>query len=56
MGHDSATTIRCPEYKSFMVKRKGPFSEFYGCTNYPECNGKITLVSDITAHLLKKYF
>lgn len=32
--------IRCPECTGNMVKRKGVFSEFYGCVNYPHCEGK----------------
>jgi restriction system protein len=29
----------CPLCKSEMVKRKGKFGEFYGCSRYPECKG-----------------
>lgn len=54
LGLESTTTIRCPECDGIMIKRKGPFSEFYGCTNYPECNGKMSLASDNAAHSLKQ--
>jgi len=32
---------RCPECNGIMIKRKGIFSEFYGCVNYPQCTGKL---------------
>lgn len=28
---------RCPRCGSFLVKRKGRFGEFWGCTSYPGC-------------------
>ena len=28
----------CPRCGGFMVKRKGRYGTFYGCTNYPRCN------------------
>lgn len=33
------STPLCPECKAPMVVRKGKKGEFYGCPNYPECNG-----------------
>lgn len=34
---------RCPECNGIMIKRRGVFSEFYGCVHYPLCTGKMTL-------------
>ena len=28
---------RCPKCGGMLVKRKGPYSEFFGCSNYPKC-------------------
>jgi hypothetical protein len=28
---------RCPKCGSMLIKRKGPYSEFLGCSNYPKC-------------------
>lgn len=36
---------RCPECNGVMVKRRGVFSEFYGCVNYPQCEGKLPLTA-----------
>lgn len=36
-GSRSALVKRCPECRGVLVKRTGPFSEFYGCSNYPQC-------------------
>lgn len=30
--------FECPLYGGRLVKRKGPYSEFYGCSNYKELN------------------
>ena len=27
----------CPECDGYLIERKGPFSRFYGCSNYPKC-------------------
>lgn len=27
----------CPKCYGKLVKKKGPYGEFYGCSNYPEC-------------------
>jgi len=35
---------RCPECNGIMVKRRGIFSEFYGCVNYPRCTGKLPVM------------
>ena len=40
--NDDEAEIRCPECQGVLVKRNGPFSEFYGCSNYPRCEVKIT--------------
>jgi DNA helicase-4 len=37
------TMIKCPECSGQMVKRTGPYSEFYGCVHYPKCTGKIAI-------------
>ncbi|SDF13718.1 DNA helicase-4 [Mucilaginibacter pineti] len=34
---------KCPECGGILVKRSGPYSEFYGCSNYPQCNGKMQI-------------
>jgi DNA helicase-4 len=39
------TKERCPECNGIMVKRRGVFSEFYGCVNYPQCTGKLPLTA-----------
>lgn len=31
--------ILCPKCGSEMVKRKGMYGEFYGCSNFPRCRG-----------------
>lgn len=31
--------ILCPECGKEMIRRKGKFGEFYGCTGFPECRG-----------------
>lgn len=33
----------CPECQAFLIRRTGPFGEFYGCINYPRCQGKIAI-------------
>ncbi|MEI6044410.1 MAG: type I DNA topoisomerase [Chloroflexota bacterium] len=35
----SPTTPTCPLCQKPMVKRKGPYGEFYGCSGYPTCKG-----------------
>jgi DNA helicase-4 len=40
LGVQLNDVIRCPECNGNMVKRKGRFNEFYGCVNYPHCEGK----------------
>lgn len=27
----------CPKCEGYLIERKGPFSRFYGCSNYPKC-------------------
>jgi restriction system protein len=31
----------CPVCASLMIKRKGRFGEFYGCSRYPQCEGTL---------------
>lgn len=28
---------KCPKCNGYLIERKGPFSRFYGCSNYPKC-------------------
>lgn len=35
----SEPEILCPKCGSEMVKRKGMYGEFYGCSNFPRCRG-----------------
>ncbi len=41
---------KCPECQGILIKRKGPYSDFYGCVHYPRCNGRIAIptVSPVT--------
>ncbi|MDO4798480.1 MAG: topoisomerase DNA-binding C4 zinc finger domain-containing protein [Coriobacteriales bacterium] len=32
---------RCPKCGANMVLRSGPYGQFYGCTRYPSCKGKL---------------
>lgn len=36
-GEEGNGTNYCPECGSLLVKRKGKFGSFLGCSNYPEC-------------------
>lgn len=31
--------IRCPQCGAEMIKRKGKYGEFYGCSDFPRCRG-----------------
>jgi len=31
------TNMKCPECGAYMKLRKGPYGQFYGCSNYPKC-------------------
>jgi hypothetical protein len=33
------TVPKCPKCSDLMILRSGKFGEFWGCKNYPECNG-----------------
>lgn len=33
----------CPECEGILIRRKGPYSEFWGCSNYPTCKGKLPI-------------
>ena len=39
--------IKCPECNGPMIKRIGPYSEFYGCLHYPKCTGKVAFTNVI---------
>jgi DNA helicase-4 len=34
---------KCPKCDGSLVLRKGPYSEFYGCIHYPQCDGKVPI-------------
>jgi len=42
-GDLEESVAQCPECSGPVVKRKGPYSEFWGCSNFPLCNGKIAM-------------
>jgi len=29
--------VNCPKCSGYLIERTGPFSRFYGCSNYPKC-------------------
>jgi DNA helicase-4 len=35
----------CPECHGPLIKRRGLYSEFYGCIHYPRCNGKMSVLT-----------
>ncbi len=35
---DSEILPRCPECGGYLTTRKGPYSDFWGCFNYPKCD------------------
>jgi len=39
------TGPHCPKCKGEMVLRDGKYGKFYGCVNYPDCNGMTKLAS-----------
>lgn len=47
-GHPAHTpgSENCPECDGRLVKRKGPYSEFWGCSNFPHCEGKVSIPAD----------
>ena len=38
-GHIIQPQVLCPNCGAQMVKRSGKFGQFYGCSNYPNCQG-----------------
>jgi DNA helicase IV len=34
---------RCPKCNGVLVERTGPYSKFYGCSNYPQCEYKLKI-------------
>ena len=38
-GEITTQTVSCPMCQKAMVRRKGPYGEFWGCTGYPTCRG-----------------
>ncbi|GAA0772429.1 hypothetical protein GCM10008908_18680 [Clostridium subterminale] len=40
----------CPICNSKMVMRKGPYSTFWGCSNYPDCTGTRSINSNDDAY------
>ena len=48
-NEEQEAVVRCPECQGILVKRNGPFSEFYGCSNYPRCEVKQAIpANDLT--------
>ncbi|MBR3325751.1 MAG: topoisomerase DNA-binding C4 zinc finger domain-containing protein [Atopobiaceae bacterium] len=45
VGKNEQSTPSCPICRAPMVVRTGPYGQFYGCTRYPQCNGKRNLSS-----------
>ncbi|MFP9114759.1 UvrD-helicase domain-containing protein [Flavobacterium sp. RHBU_3] len=47
---DTAESLaaKCPECSGRLVERKGPYSTFMGCSNYPHCNYKKAKSSSVT--------
>ncbi|MBB5395060.1 UvrD-helicase domain-containing protein [Mucilaginibacter sp. AK015] len=43
LGVTTQGIVYCPECQGSMVLRKGPFNDFYGCSNYPDCEGKLAI-------------
>lgn len=43
--NEHVATVRCPECQGVLVKRQGPYSEFYGCSNYPSCEVKVPILT-----------
>lgn len=41
------TKETCPKCKNFLIKRKGRFGEFYGCSDYPRCKYSRNIVASI---------
>lgn len=40
------TRKKCPKCGGYLIKRSGPYSEFYGCSSYPKCCYKEKLEKD----------
>lgn len=38
-GNNSQTEITCPQCGAPMIRRKGKYGEFYGCSSFPGCRG-----------------
>lgn len=38
--------VRCDDCNVFMVVRDGPYGEFYGCRNFPQCENKEPIDKD----------
>jgi len=36
-------SIKCPRCRSVMVLRQSKYGEFYGCSNYPKCTGRLQI-------------
>lgn len=34
---------KCPTCSAQMILRKGPYGEFYGCRNYPDCTTTVNV-------------
>lgn len=40
-----AETPRCPCCGALMIRRTGPYGDFWGCTRYPDCRGTLRINS-----------
>lgn len=45
MSDQTKYVQKCPECGDFMVIRDGKYGEFYGCSNYPECEETVQIPS-----------
>jgi DNA helicase-4 len=43
----ASVTNQCPECGGPLVKRTGPYSEFWGCSNSPRCDGKVAITATV---------
>lgn len=39
LKQDESDTPNCPKCKNKMILKSGPYEKFWGCKNYPVCDG-----------------